>query len=81
MAWSAYDRRMNQQKSIHEAAAKGCPNSQVLIIGAGPTGLTAAAILAKLGTRVRIIDKNLNRSDKSKALGVQAGHSNVSKLH
>jgi 3-(3-hydroxy-phenyl)propionate hydroxylase len=49
------------------------PNPQVLIIGAGPTGLTAAAILNKLGISVRIIDKNHARSAQSKALGVQAG--------
>ncbi len=48
-------------------------NPQVLIVGAGPTGLTAALALAKLGVRVRIVDKNSSRSDKSKALGVQAG--------
>ena len=47
--------------------------TQVLVIGAGPIGLAAAAILGKLGIRVRVIDKNNVRSDKSKALGVQAG--------
>lgn len=46
---------------------------QVLIAGAGPTGLAQALVLAKLGVSVRIIDKNFARSDKSKALGVQAG--------
>lgn len=46
---------------------------QILIVGAGPTGLACAALLAKLGIRIRIVDKNFARSDKSKALGVQAG--------
>jgi 3-(3-hydroxy-phenyl)propionate hydroxylase len=45
----------------------------VLVVGAGPTGLAAAAILAKLGVRVRIVEKTTQRSDKSKALAVQAG--------
>jgi 2-polyprenyl-6-methoxyphenol hydroxylase-like FAD-dependent oxidoreductase len=48
--------------------------TQVLVVGAGPTGLTAAALLSKLGVRVRLIDKGAARSDKSKALGVQAGN-------
>jgi 3-(3-hydroxy-phenyl)propionate hydroxylase len=47
--------------------------TQVFISGAGPSGLTAALFFAKNGVPVRIIDKNLQRSDKSKALGVQAG--------
>lgn len=47
--------------------------TQVLIVGAGPTGLAAAACLAKNGIRVRIVDKNVERSDKSRALGVQSG--------
>jgi 3-(3-hydroxy-phenyl)propionate hydroxylase len=52
---------------------KSTTQTQVLIVGAGPTGLAAAATLTQLGVRVRIIDKNTSRSDKSKALGVQAG--------
>ena len=47
--------------------------SQVLIVGAGPSGLAAALVLARLGIEVRIIDKNSARTDKSKALAVQAG--------
>ena len=45
----------------------------VLVVGAGPTGLTLAAALAQSGVKVRIIDKGSQRSDRSKALGVQAG--------
>ena len=40
----------------------------VLVIGAGPVGLTMAAELARFGLGVRIVDKAAARSDKSKAL-------------
>lgn len=42
--------------------------TQVLIIGAGPVGLTMAAELARYGVAVRIIEKAAERTDKSKAL-------------
>jgi 2-polyprenyl-6-methoxyphenol hydroxylase-like FAD-dependent oxidoreductase len=41
---------------------------QVLVVGAGPVGLTVAAELARYGVRVRIVDKSAERTDKSKAL-------------
>jgi len=44
----------------------------VLIIGAGPTGLTMACLLAQFGVKFRIIDKNKGITTRSKALGVQA---------
>jgi 2-polyprenyl-6-methoxyphenol hydroxylase-like FAD-dependent oxidoreductase len=44
----------------------------VLIVGAGPTGLTAAIELSRLGIGVRIIDRAPERSLTSRALGVQA---------
>ena len=40
----------------------------VLVVGAGPVGLTMAAELARYGVPVRIIDKAGGRTDKSKAL-------------
>jgi 3-(3-hydroxy-phenyl)propionate hydroxylase len=47
--------------------------TQVLIVGAGPSGLTAGAALSRLGIQVRVVDKNPAASTQSKALGVQAG--------
>ena len=44
--------------------------TQVLIIGAGPVGMTVASELARYGISVRIVDKAPHRTDKSKALVV-----------
>ena len=43
-------------------------NPQVLIAGAGPVGMTLANELARQGVGVRIVDKAVSRTDKSKAL-------------
>ena len=40
----------------------------VLIAGAGPVGLTMASELSRYGLSVRIVDKNTQRTDKSKAI-------------
>src|SRR5215470_13869501 len=47
-------------------------HSDVLIVGAGPTGLVLALWLAKLGVKVRIIDKTAEPGTTSRALAVQA---------
>ena len=46
--------------------------TEVLIIGAGPTGLVLALWLSKLGVSVRIIDKASGPGTTSRALAVQA---------
>ena len=43
----------------------------VLVVGAGPTGLTLAAQLQGFGATVRIVDRQLDRVQESRALGVQ----------
>jgi 2-polyprenyl-6-methoxyphenol hydroxylase-like FAD-dependent oxidoreductase len=43
----------------------------VLVVGAGPTGLTLAAFLRRWGVSVRIVDRNADRAMESRALGVQ----------
>src|SRR5262245_404653 len=44
----------------------------ILIAGAGPTGLVLALWLTRLGVRVRIIDKAAEAGTTSRALAVQA---------
>jgi 2-polyprenyl-6-methoxyphenol hydroxylase-like FAD-dependent oxidoreductase len=46
--------------------------TDVLVVGAGPTGLTLACQLVRFGVRFRIIDKQLDRTRESRALAVQA---------
>ncbi len=46
--------------------------SDVLVVGAGPTGLMLANQLARRGVRVRIIDRHGGPSLQTRALGVQA---------
>ena len=47
-------------------------NLDVLIVGAGPTGLALAMQLRRFGGRFRIIDKLDDRTRESRALAVQA---------
>jgi len=46
--------------------------SDVLVVGAGPTGLVLAAELARHGASFRIIDAAPAPSEKSRAIGIQA---------
>src|SRR5262249_52059414 len=46
--------------------------TEVLIVGAGPTGLALCAQLLLFGVRSRIIDRALDRAHESRALAVQA---------
>ena len=48
------------------------PDPQVLVVGAGPTGMTAAIELKRLGLDVRVIDKSDHMARYSQALVVQA---------
>ena len=48
--------------------------TEVLIVGAGPTGLVLALWLTKLGVKVRIIDKTAEPGTTSRALGRPGAH-------
>jgi 2-polyprenyl-6-methoxyphenol hydroxylase-like FAD-dependent oxidoreductase len=50
----------------------------VLVVGAGPVGLTMAAELKRYGLSVRIIDEDTARTDKSKAIVIGHGRSSCS---
>src|ERR687894_143342 len=47
-------------------------SAQVLIAGAGPTGLVLALWLTRLGVRVRLVDRAAKPGTTLRALGVQA---------
>jgi 2-polyprenyl-6-methoxyphenol hydroxylase-like FAD-dependent oxidoreductase len=47
-------------------------SSKVLVVGAGPTGMTAAIELSRLGVPVRLIERTAQPSTTSRALAVQA---------
>ena len=47
-------------------------HTEVLIIGAGPTGLVMACYLMRYGVKFRIIDKQKNRAHESRAFAIQA---------
>jgi 2-polyprenyl-6-methoxyphenol hydroxylase-like FAD-dependent oxidoreductase len=46
-------------------------HTQVLVVGAGPTGLAFAALGLRLGLAVRLIEKKSGPSITSKAIGSQ----------
>src|SRR4030095_14292067 len=52
--------------------ARAVRASEVLIVGAGPTGLVLALWLTRLGVGIRIIDKATEPGTTSRALAVQA---------
>src|SRR5260221_3216210 len=47
-------------------------DAEVLIVGAGPTGLVLALWLTRQGVRVRVIDKTAEPGTTSRAVAVQA---------
>src|SRR5882672_9253600 len=52
--------------------ASSIRDTDVLVIGAGPTGLVLALWLTRLGVRVRIVDKTAEPGTSSRAIAVQA---------
>ena len=54
------------------AAAREELHADVLVVGAGPSGLMAAVCLARLGVDVLIVDGKQGPTRESRALGVQA---------
>jgi 2-polyprenyl-6-methoxyphenol hydroxylase-like FAD-dependent oxidoreductase len=53
-------------------SAPSIRGTEVLVVGAGPTGLVLGLWLSRLGARVRIADKTAGPGTTSRALAVQA---------
>jgi 2-polyprenyl-6-methoxyphenol hydroxylase-like FAD-dependent oxidoreductase len=58
--------------SVNNKKGTQMTQPQVLIVGAGPTGLVLAIWLRKKGINIRIIDKSIGPGTTSRALAVQA---------
>jgi 2-polyprenyl-6-methoxyphenol hydroxylase-like FAD-dependent oxidoreductase len=56
----------------HASEQEVSMDTDVLIVGAGPTGLMLANQLGRRGVRARIIDRHAGPSRETRALGVQA---------
>ncbi|MET0403652.1 MAG: FAD-dependent monooxygenase [Cystobacter sp.] len=54
------------------AEARSTRECEVLVVGAGPTGLMAATLLKRRGVEVRIIDERAEASRESRAFAIQA---------
>ena len=57
---------------METAEALSSPAAEVIVVGAGPTGLLTAVLLARHGVKVRVFDKNTQQAHESRALAVQA---------
>lgn len=55
----------------HESRQRTPDHCDVLVVGAGPTGLTLAAWLNAFGVSVRLVDRSVDRVHESRALAVQ----------
>lgn len=47
-------------------------NKQVVIVGAGPTGVMLAIELARREVAVRVLDKQASRPQETRAIGIHA---------
>jgi len=60
--------------SVVEAPEHNAPSStidvEVLVVGAGPVGLTAAALLSACGVDVLVVERNASTSEEPKAISI-----------
>ncbi len=60
--------KLATQRGEYIVMEQDMPRSDVLVVGAGPTGLILALWLTKLGVKLRIIDKTAEPGTTSRAV-------------
>lgn len=63
---------MKSDEAMHSATSLPSTETEVVVVGAGPTGLTAASELLRRGLRVRLIDEKAGPATTSRALATHA---------
>ncbi|GLY97870.1 FAD-dependent monooxygenase [Actinoplanes sp. NBRC 103695] len=66
------DRAVPRTRSLEPLTLEPVPRREVLVVGAGPSGLMTAALLVRQGAEVRIIDAGAGPATESRAFAVQA---------
>ena len=66
------DRVLPRTRSLEPLIFEPVPRREVLVVGAGPSGLMTAALLVRQGVDVRIIDAGAGPATQSRAFAVQA---------
>jgi len=72
MTTTAAGRSVACMDDMHNTQRATRPDCQVLVVGAGPTGLVLAADLLARGVSTRIIDKGDGVNLETRAIGVHA---------
>jgi 3-(3-hydroxy-phenyl)propionate hydroxylase len=62
--------RWRHQADVYEEVLAMAERYQVLVVGGGPVGLTAAHLLATLGVDTLLIERNASTSDEAKAISL-----------
>lgn len=64
------ERAANPESGAQASLSPEARDADVLVVGAGPTGLAVANLLAARGVRVLVVERNATTSDEAKAISL-----------
>ncbi|HWO61511.1 MAG TPA: FAD-dependent monooxygenase [Umezawaea sp.] len=69
---SEIERWRRNAQEVRPSKPRTVTDCEVLVVGAGPSGLMTAALLVRQGVHVRIVDANTGPATESRAFAIQA---------